>query len=79
LARESRGYERGDLSWLDVTAREVIEAERATERPADAVGAHFFNDLQTLNRLAGLNELGPICARMRRSGCLQLASISSGW
>ncbi len=59
LARESRGYERDDLSWLDVTAREVIEAARATEGPADAIGAHFFDDLQTLNRLADLNELRP--------------------
>jgi hypothetical protein len=59
LARESRGYQRDELSWLDVTAREVIAAARATEGPADAMSAHFFDDLQTLNRLADLNELGP--------------------
>jgi len=59
LARESKGYEPGDISWLDVTSREVIEAARTTEGPADAIGAHFFDDLQTLNRLAELNELRP--------------------
>jgi hypothetical protein len=32
-----------------VTAREVIEAARATEGPADVIGAHFFADLQTQN------------------------------
>jgi hypothetical protein len=57
LARESKGYERGDLSWLDATAREVIEAAHATERQIDAVTAYFFNDLLTLNRLAEANEL----------------------
>lgn len=59
LARESKGYELGDLSWLDVTAREVIEAARTTEGSADAIGAHFFDDLQTLNRLAEMNDLRP--------------------
>lgn len=57
LARESRRYERGDLSWLDVTARGVIEAAHASEGPLNAVGAHFFDDLQTLNRLADQSEL----------------------
>jgi len=59
LAREARRYERGDLSWLDVTAREVIEAAQSSEGSLDAVGAHFFNDLQTLNRLADQFELRP--------------------
>lgn len=57
LARASKGYERGDLSWLDVTAREVIAAAAAAEAPSDALGAHFFDDLLTLDRLAQQNEL----------------------
>ena len=52
LAREGRRYERADLSWLDVTARGVIEAAHTSEGPLDAVGAHFFDDLRTLDRLA---------------------------
>ena len=59
LARESRRYERGDLSWLDLTARGVIEAAHASEGPLDAVGAHFFDDLQALDRLADQYELRP--------------------
>lgn len=59
LARESSGYERGDLTWLNVTAREVIEAAHSAEGPLDAVGAHFFDDLQTLDRLADQYELEP--------------------
>lgn len=59
LARESRRYERGDLSWLDATARGVVEAAHSSEGPLDAVGAHFFDDLQTLDRLADQNDLRP--------------------
>ena len=59
LVSEGRRYERGDLSWLDVTARQVIEAARSSEGPLDAVGAHFFDDLQTLDRLADQHELRP--------------------
>jgi hypothetical protein len=59
LAREGRRYEPGDLSWLDLTARNIIEAARSSEGALDAVGAHFFDDLQTLNRLADQVELGP--------------------
>ncbi len=59
LAREARRYERGDLSWLDVTAREVIEAAQSSDGSLDAVGAHFFDDLRTLDRLADQFELRP--------------------
>jgi hypothetical protein len=57
LAQESKGYEPRDLSWLNITARELIEAALTTQGPTDVVAAHFFNDLQTMNRLAELNEL----------------------
>lgn len=59
LARESRGYEPRDISWLDVTARGVIEAAHSSEGIGDAIGAYFFDDLQTLNRLADQYELPP--------------------
>ena len=57
LAREARRYESGDLSWLDVTARNVIEVARDSEGLLDAVGAHFFDDLHLLNRLADQYKL----------------------
>jgi hypothetical protein len=59
LAREGRRFERGDLSWLDVTASAVIEAAHTSEGPLDAVGAHFFDDLRTLDRLAEQYGLRP--------------------
>lgn len=43
LARAAKHYERGDLSWLDLTAREVIEVAQSSEGSLDAVGAHFFD------------------------------------
>ena len=57
MAREARRYERGDLSWLDVTARNLIEVAHTSEGAFDAVGAHFFDDLLRLNRLADQFEL----------------------
>jgi hypothetical protein len=59
LARQAKRYERDDLSWLDVTARNVIEVAYTSEGPLDAVGAHFSDDLLRLNRLADQFELRP--------------------
>lgn len=59
LAREAGPSERGDLTWLDTLARGVIESAGTVERTLSGVGAHFFDDLQTLDRLAEQNELQP--------------------
>lgn len=59
LARASEGYEAGDLRWLDETAKGVFEAAGAGERDVDGLAAHFFDDLQTLERLTGRFELRP--------------------
>jgi len=58
-ARESEAYEGGDIRWLDVLATNVIESASAVEGPAVAVGTHFFDDLQTLERLAEEYDLQP--------------------
>jgi len=52
IARESEPYEAGDLKWLDQTARGVIGGLAEGRRDADGVTAHFFDDLQTLERIA---------------------------
>jgi hypothetical protein len=44
-------YEPGDLSWLDDTAKGVTEAASAGQIEPDGFAAHFFDDLQTLDRL----------------------------
>jgi hypothetical protein len=57
LSRDSKPYEAGDLTWLDVTAREVIASAQAAEGPVEAIAGYFFDDLQTLGRLAEGYEL----------------------
>jgi hypothetical protein len=59
LARENSGYEPGDLTWLDVTAREVIASVLKLENQTDAVSAHFLDDLQTLSRFAERYDIQP--------------------
>ena len=46
LAREARRYERGDLSWLDVTAREVIEAAHLTRYSWGGLEAGLEHDVE---------------------------------
>lgn len=61
LARETEPLDAGDLKWLDLTARGAIEA--VSERQGtlvDSRTAHFFNDLQTLERLTERYGLRPI-------------------
>jgi len=57
LTRATDGYEPGDISWLDDTAKGVIEAAGAGEIQPDGFAAHFFDDLQTLDRLAERSDL----------------------
>lgn len=57
LARQDGAFERGDLTWLDALAREVIACAGTAERGLEGVTAHFFDDLQTLDRLAERNDL----------------------
>ena len=59
LARASEPFEGGDLRWLDITARGVLEAVGAQEREIDGLTAHFFNDLQTLDRLTERLDVQP--------------------
>jgi len=59
LAGESKPYETGDITWLDATARQVIASALSTEGSGHAIGAHFLNDLQTLDRLAQSYDLPP--------------------
>jgi hypothetical protein len=51
LARAGDAYEAGDLRWVDDTARGIIAALRRNEQNLDGLTAHFFDDLQTLDRL----------------------------
>jgi hypothetical protein len=57
LARETEPLEGGDLTWLDRLAREAIASAGSAERSLFGVSAHFFDDLQTLERLAEQNDL----------------------
>ena len=57
LAREAGALEGGDLSWLDTLARLVIESAGVEERNISGTTAHFFDDLQTLDRIAEQNRL----------------------
>jgi hypothetical protein len=58
-AREAGALEGGDLTWLDTLARGVIESAGSAERSLEGVGAHFFDDLQTLGRIAEQNDVPP--------------------
>jgi hypothetical protein len=59
LAHEAEPYEARDISWLDLTARAVTKALDDAAGAADGTTASFFNDLQTLERLADAYELSP--------------------
>jgi len=59
LSRENKGYEPGDITWLDVTAHEVIASVLELEGQTDAVSAHFLDNLQTLSRLADSYAIPP--------------------
>ena len=59
LARGTDAYDGGDIRWLDDTAKGVIEAAGAADREVDGVTAHFFDDLQTLDRLTERFRLQP--------------------
>jgi hypothetical protein len=61
LARETAPSDAGDISWLDRTAGGVITSLVKTSEGVrvDSVIAHFFNDLQTLERFAEAYELTP--------------------
>jgi hypothetical protein len=59
LSRESGALEGGDLTWLSTLSRGVIESAGTAERSLAGVSAHFFDDLQTLGRLAQQNDLPP--------------------
>lgn len=58
LTRGTDAYDGGDIRWLDDTAKGVIEAAGA-EREVDGFTAHFFDDLQTLDRLTERFDLQP--------------------
>lgn len=57
LARRSEADEEGNLEWLTSLADNVIESVGTAERVAEGIAAHFFDDLQTLDRLAESYEL----------------------
>jgi hypothetical protein len=59
LARAGDTYEEGDLSWVDDTARGIITSLARNERALDGLTAHFFDDLQTLDRLVERFGLRP--------------------
>jgi hypothetical protein len=59
LSRERQALEGGDLTWLDALAGEVIQSAGSAERSLAGISAHFFDDLQTLSRLAEQNNLRP--------------------
>lgn len=52
-------YEAGDLRWLDDTAKGVIASVGAEGTEVDGRAAHFFDDLQTLERLIARFEPRP--------------------
>lgn len=52
LSRESETYERGDIRWLDLLARNVIESASAAEGAGEGIAVHFFDELHTLERLS---------------------------
>jgi hypothetical protein len=51
LARATDAFDGGDLRWLDLTARGVIDAAAGTDEARVDGAAHFFDDLLTLERL----------------------------
>lgn len=72
LARQAETRERGDLTWLDTLAREVTESAGTAERTLSGVSAHFFDDLQTLDRLS---EQGDVPPTMRAFARVSLFTI----
>jgi hypothetical protein len=59
IARGGEIDEGRGLGWLDPLARSIIESAGEAEGPAEGIGAHFFDDLQMLGRLAESYELPP--------------------
>jgi hypothetical protein len=58
FSRAIDAFEGGDLKWLDLTARGVIDAAAGADEVAvDGRTAHFFDDLQTLERLTERFEI----------------------
>jgi hypothetical protein len=59
LAREGEIDEGGSLRWLDPLAGNIIEAAGTAQGLSEGISAHFFDDLQTLGRLAESYDLPP--------------------
>jgi len=59
LARQASVRESGDLGWLDSLAHDVIDSAGSVAGSLEGTGAHFFDDLQTLDRIAEQNNLPP--------------------
>ena len=59
LSRELEPYGGHDITWLDLTARQVIASARSTEGAQATIGEYFQDDLETLGRLAENYELQP--------------------
>jgi hypothetical protein len=78
LARASEPYSLGDLGWLDVTARGVIGVAGEINGIIDGVSAHFFDDLQTLERLLEGIELTPALRSFVQIG-LFIARFDLNW
>jgi len=57
IAREAGALEPGNLTWLDTLAGQVIASAGSAERTLDGTAAHFFDDLQTLERLCEQNDV----------------------
>jgi hypothetical protein len=72
LAHDAGALEPGNLTWLDTLARQVIEAAGSAERTLDGTAAHFFDDLQTLERLTEQND---VPATMRAFAQINLFTI----
>lgn len=52
-------YDRGDINWLDVLARNVVEVAGTVEGTAEGIAAHFFDELHTLERFSESYDLSP--------------------
>jgi hypothetical protein len=58
LALATDAYVGGDIRWLEDTAKGVMK-RRALRSGVDGFAAHFFDDLQTLDRLTERFGLQP--------------------
>jgi hypothetical protein len=59
LGLESTSDTARDLVWLDVLASQVVAAAEMADRAVDATTSQFFDDIQTLERLAESYQLRP--------------------